>query len=330
MPHKSGLPYMTFTPAKTPKPKAPTPAAPPEPPAEDSSPEETPPSVPEEQPETDAPPAAEPTACEGSEEVRPEDLENLASGKDKVESLPDTPLPNRAGKDKEDRLANDPLVAWSREQFNLEMERLANKPDKAELRRRAPILDDSTRKLIVKLIAAGMSRRMAAKHVGISHTTIGDEIKRNMEFANLIREAEMQREYEPLAAILAARQRSWRAAAWILERVEPERYGKRIFTQATPEELYQALSQFAEFVSQHLGLDADARDQLLALADALSRQAPDEASELLRLESLAPTTAAIATEPACGNHSCTGQPCTGHACSGQGDSDQNPAGKKSA
>ena len=48
-------------------------------------------------------------------------------------------------------------------------------------------------------------------------------MKRNAEFAERIRKATMMAEVDPLNSIRQMARSNWRAAAWYLERVHPQR-----------------------------------------------------------------------------------------------------------
>ena len=90
----------------------------------------------------------------------------------------------------------------------------------------ANYLDAAKKERICTLISVGISRRQAAAYVGCHHATITRSARRDAEFAAALWEAEAYSEVEPLSRIVNAGKRSWRAAAWLLERKFPERYSK--------------------------------------------------------------------------------------------------------
>lgn len=88
-------------------------------------------------------------------------------------------------------------------------------------------LDDAKRREICALISAGDSLRGAARYVGCSVATIRREAKRNPNFDQRLRHAEGAARLAPLQAMRKAASTHWRAAAWMLERTDPERFGRR-------------------------------------------------------------------------------------------------------
>ncbi|MDZ4658827.1 MAG: hypothetical protein SH868_14725 [Bythopirellula sp.] len=91
---------------------------------------------------------------------------------------------------------------------------------------RPRVLDEGKRREIVALVATGYGLPGAAKYVGCTVKTIRREASRDQEFSQQLREAEMKAKMKPLRAIRYKAHTHWRAAAWLLERTEPERFGK--------------------------------------------------------------------------------------------------------
>lgn len=87
-------------------------------------------------------------------------------------------------------------------------------------------IDDAKRREIIALVSTGYGLPGAAKYVGCTVKTIRREASRNDEFCQQLREAEMKAKMKPLRAIRYKAHTHWRAAAWLLERTEPERFGK--------------------------------------------------------------------------------------------------------
>ena len=94
-------------------------------------------------------------------------------------------------------------------------------------RRERTALDAAKKERICTLLSVGVSRRQAAAYVGCHHATITRSARRDAEFAAGLREAEAYSEVEPLSRIVNAGKRSWRAAAWLLERTQPHKYSRR-------------------------------------------------------------------------------------------------------
>ncbi len=96
-----------------------------------------------------------------------------------------------------------------------------------------PVLDDVKSAEIMALLSQGCSRRAAAEYVGCSHNTIANTAKRDEKFARRMRQAEILCELNALRNINSGSLKSWRAAAWLLERTRPERYEKVTLRQPT-------------------------------------------------------------------------------------------------
>ena len=92
-------------------------------------------------------------------------------------------------------------------------------------RGRPPILDELKRREILAILTVGCRRRTAAKYVGCTVQTISNTAARDPDFAKQVRQAEQQAEIGALKEIREAGKepRHWRAAAWLLERRNPDR-----------------------------------------------------------------------------------------------------------
>lgn len=107
---------------------------------------------------------------------------------------------------------------------------------------RPRLLDDAKRREICALIVSGYSLVAAADYVGCSRRTIKRELARNPEFAERFRRAKLAGELEPLGTIRSAARTNWRAAAWYLERTNPQRFGRRNPVLIRPEEVQQTIN----------------------------------------------------------------------------------------
>lgn len=87
-------------------------------------------------------------------------------------------------------------------------------------------LDEFKRREICALVSAGCGLSTAARYVGCSVRTIDREAERNPDFNEKIRRALLAAEVTPLQALRKAASTHWRAAAWMLERIDPDRYAK--------------------------------------------------------------------------------------------------------
>lgn len=114
-------------------------------------------------------------------------------------------------------------------------------PNTSDGRVRQKIDDPGVLERLVTALQAGSYREQAALHAGISVSTFyrwmkegeaaeADEIPASKSRAREIREAvqnaEASGELHLLATIKAAAPKSWQAAAWILERKYPNKWGR--------------------------------------------------------------------------------------------------------
>lgn len=80
------------------------------------------------------------------------------------------------------------------------------------------------------LLSVGLTRRQAAAHLGVDHTTLSHTASRDAEFAADLKRSEEVASGLPLLAIFEASRKNWRAAVWLVEH-------RRQFPPAlTPEE----------------------------------------------------------------------------------------------
>ncbi|MGA2620847.1 MAG: hypothetical protein ABSF26_24765 [Thermoguttaceae bacterium] len=122
--------------------------------------------------------------------------------------------------------------------------------DAPKFRKSRNVLDEAKRMKILALLSNGSSRRTAACMVGCAPSTITYTAARDPQFAEEIARAERNVEIEALRAIRTAmrQERYWRAAAWVLERKNPDDFAPRppkMFSQA---EVCQLLSHVAEML----------------------------------------------------------------------------------
>lgn len=88
-------------------------------------------------------------------------------------------------------------------------------------------LDDAKRNTICALVATGVSVRRAARFVECDPRTIRNEAQRNDEFRMELERCRSQAQIHPLRTLQQAARENWRAAAWWLQRLDPESFGKR-------------------------------------------------------------------------------------------------------
>jgi hypothetical protein len=113
-------------------------------------------------------------------------------------------------------------------------------------------LDDVKRREIVALITAGFSIDRAARYVGCAASTIRRESIRNQQFQSDMRRASLSAELSPLQAVREAGRKYWRAAAWLLERMDPQRFGKQDVRCFKPEQLEATVDVFSRIIASEV------------------------------------------------------------------------------
>ena len=88
-------------------------------------------------------------------------------------------------------------------------------------------LNPAKRSEIIELISDGLGLEQAARLVQCSVRTIRREMKRDPEFGAEVRRSEKFAQINPLRALQRMIHHNWRVAAWLLERLFPERFGRR-------------------------------------------------------------------------------------------------------
>ena len=92
---------------------------------------------------------------------------------------------------------------------------------------RQRVLDDGKQREVCALVSAGCSLLAAARYVDCVPNTIRREATRNAEFGVRFREARLAAQLNPLRAMRKAAANHWRAAAWMLERTDPDQFVRR-------------------------------------------------------------------------------------------------------
>jgi hypothetical protein len=91
-----------------------------------------------------------------------------------------------------------------------------------------PVEFDAARKnMLCALIRTGCTRRRAANIAGVAESTVRSALQSDPDFAARMADATAAAEVECLQTIRAAAARSWRAAAWMLQRICPREYGPK-------------------------------------------------------------------------------------------------------
>lgn len=113
-------------------------------------------------------------------------------------------------------------------------------------------LDEFKRREVCALVAVGCGIQTAARYVGCNPVTIRREALRNPDFHEQLRRAELAAELEPLQAMKRAAATHWRAAAWLLERTHPNRFGRRNPESLRPEQIESLMVQLGEAIAEEM------------------------------------------------------------------------------
>ncbi len=140
---------------------------------------------------------------------------------------------------------------------------------------RPRLLDETKRREISALVSAGYGIAGAARYLGCSARTIRRESKRNEEFREQLQKAELAAELEPLRAIRSAAGKNWRAAAWLLERSDPDKYARRSAKSYTEADMAYLAEQMALALAEEVK-DPAAYARLLARLKAIDFSARRE------------------------------------------------------
>jgi hypothetical protein len=134
---------------------------------------------------------------------------------------------------------------------------------------------------IVAIVSVGGKLRTAAKHVGCTLAAVRQEVEDNPDFAERLKRAESHFEVIHLSNIQQAGKKSWNASAWLLERVFPERFGKRQPRTIPVEQMEEVLDDLAKTITQEVS-DPERCDRLLACLTKILTKLKEDAKPAAR------------------------------------------------
>jgi HEPN domain-containing protein len=130
-------------------------------------------------------------------------------------------------------------------------------------------LTDEKQQELINRIGQGATVEESAEAVGVSLRSVQREAKENKPFAHDLRQALGSAPTDPYQLMLRAARTHWRAAAWLLERTDPDRFGKRPPHSCRPEQMMELASSLIDAALEFV--PADQRElidrHLQALAD---------------------------------------------------------------
>ncbi|MGC3967768.1 MAG: hypothetical protein QM775_10475 [Pirellulales bacterium] len=107
-------------------------------------------------------------------------------------------------------------------------------------------LDAETQQRLFAMISVGCSVRCAATLCGCNESAVRKRERTDPDFQQRLRNALQIREIGPLQQIREAGHKSWQAAAWLLERMNPKEYSEKPAAPANPFSLKHAIEWVAE------------------------------------------------------------------------------------
>jgi hypothetical protein len=131
-------------------------------------------------------------------------------------------------------------------------------------------LTTQKRNEVLAILSVGCSRAAAARCVRCSPYTLRREISEHPQFAEQVGKAEEGIEIFFLSRIRSAAQKEqhWRAAAWMLERRFPQRYGIKKPESLTAEKVQKFMTSCMQIIAEELP-DKEQRTKIL---DRLSEE----------------------------------------------------------
>lgn len=138
---------------------------------------------------------------------------------------------------------------------------------------------------IERAIAMGATYRLACKYAGISEDTFA-RWRKSAEFAERLEKAEGAAALGWLAKIeRAANEGTWQAAAWKLERLYPQEYGRTV--QEFQGRGGGPIEQRLEGTVEHTGgITVRALDYREAIRPLLPRELPDDAAYVVNRQEM--------------------------------------------
>lgn len=123
-------------------------------------------------------------------------------------------------------------------------------------------LDEAKIREVCALVSVGCTIDVAAHYVGCTPVTIRREAQRNKTFKKQLRSAHINSRVLPLQALRQAAHTHWRAAAWFLERVHPNEFGRRVPDSISEPDLNDWLAKWFKILAEEV-TDDEVRNALM-------------------------------------------------------------------
>lgn len=137
---------------------------------------------------------------------------------------------------------------------------------------KTPLLDWKKQKIIIAILSIGCSRKTAARYVGCAPASIQATAKADAKFQEQLCQAEKNAEIEFMKCVHSAAQqeRYWKAATWMLERLNPEDFGRKMPDSLPPAEIAKIITRLAEIIVEEVK-NPDVRKKILARVEETIR-----------------------------------------------------------
>jgi hypothetical protein len=138
---------------------------------------------------------------------------------------------------------------------------------------RPHVLDEKKKSQILALIKTGCGKLAAAGAVNCHPQTIANTAKRDADFAKRLALAENASMLTHLENVNRAGSdvKYWRASAWVLERLNPDRFSKLAPDALSPPQLAGLMQQLAEAIVEEVPV-ARYRQQVLKRFDKILKE----------------------------------------------------------
>lgn len=140
--------------------------------------------------------------------------------------------------------------------------------------RRSIFDNKKTQKTALEMAEQGATFKDIAHHFRRDSKSLNRYLKANTGFAALLTKARDQVGIQAKKCILTSVGRNWKAAAWYLERTEPESFAKRSADAMEPAEVVKFMAKYFEKVK--FILNPDQREQLAAINQEMIVELMDE------------------------------------------------------
>jgi hypothetical protein len=130
-------------------------------------------------------------------------------------------------------------------------------------------LDESQREVVIAIVSTGGALESAAKYVNSTVDVIRRTIEKYSDFRQRVRRAEATLEIANLRSIQTEAQEDFRAAAWLLERLVPERFDLKHPSRVTTAQVADLMAAISELIAEEVPAPED-RQRILARMQALT------------------------------------------------------------